>query len=54
MSFASIEKIVGEDLMGWIVMAGDEGGLEHHMPQQAPSACNGSLAALCSKWARGQ
>ena len=45
MWFASSAKTVGEDFQGWIVVAGDEGCLEHHMSQQAPSACNGTLAA---------
>ncbi|MDD7970609.1 hypothetical protein PUT78_05820 [Roseinatronobacter sp. HJB301] len=45
MWFSGGAKTVGEDLQDWIVIAGDECGLEHHMPQQAPSTCNGALAA---------
>ena len=29
-------------------MAGDEGGLEHHMPLQSSTTANGALAAHCS------
>lgn len=48
MWFSGGAKTVSEDLQDWIVIAGDECGLEHHMPQQAPSTCNGALSAHSS------
>lgn len=45
MWFSGGAKTIGEDLQDWAVIACDEGRLEHHMPQQAPSTCNGALAA---------
>lgn len=45
MRFASSAQTTGEGVENWIVMAGDERRLEHHMPEQSSATADGALAS---------